>query len=78
MITDCSNFDKRCSDAHFGPLLFYYYCNNGVFKTEVTQKKSLTKNVLLNSYSSLKNFFRKIRMIFDIGHSPALRICRKI
>ena len=27
MITDCSNFDKRCSDAHFVPFLPYYYCN---------------------------------------------------
>ena len=26
MITDGSNFDKQCSDAHFVPLLFYYYC----------------------------------------------------
>ena len=26
MITDCSNFDKRCSDAHFVPFLSYYYC----------------------------------------------------
>ena len=27
-ITDCSNSDKRCSDAHFVPLLFYYNCTN--------------------------------------------------
>ena len=26
--TDCSNFDKRCSDAHFMTFLFYYYCND--------------------------------------------------
>ena len=25
MYTDCSNFDERCSDAHFVPFLFYYY-----------------------------------------------------
>ena len=25
-ITDCSNFDKRCSGAHFVSFLFYYYC----------------------------------------------------
>ena len=23
---DCSNFDKRCSGAHFVSFLFYYYC----------------------------------------------------
>ena len=25
-ITDCSNFDKRCSGAHFVSFLFYYSC----------------------------------------------------
>ena len=25
---DNSNFDKPCSDAHFAPFLFYYYCTN--------------------------------------------------
>ena len=25
-ITDCSDFDKRCSGAHFVSFLFYYYC----------------------------------------------------
>ena len=27
-IVDCSNFDKQCSDAHFVPFLFHYYCNH--------------------------------------------------
>ena len=25
-VTDCSNFDERCSGAHFVSFLFYYYC----------------------------------------------------
>ena len=52
------------------------------------QKIILTKNVLLNSYSSLKKKCRKIRMIFDIENSLwksnfgtfwglALQICKK-
>ena len=27
ILTNHSNFDKPCSHAHFGPILFYYYCN---------------------------------------------------
>ena len=30
-MTDCSNFDKRCSCAHFVPFLSYYYCSNKKF-----------------------------------------------
>ena len=26
-VTDCFNFEKRCSGAHFVSFLFYYYCN---------------------------------------------------
>ena len=26
IITDCSNFEKRCSGAHFVSFLFCYYC----------------------------------------------------
>ena len=28
-IIDSSNFDKRCSGAHFVSFLFYYYCIQG-------------------------------------------------
>ena len=27
--TDNSNFNKRCSDAHFVSFLYYYYCTKG-------------------------------------------------
>ena len=36
------------------------------FKNWFYQKMSITTNVLLNSYSSMKKKFRKIPMIFDI------------
>ena len=31
--TDLSNFDKRCSDAHFGSFLFHYYCKTIINKS---------------------------------------------
>ena len=30
--TDYSNFDKRCSGAHFVSFLFYYYCTKVVIQ----------------------------------------------
>ena len=32
--TGKSNFDKRCSDAHFASFLFYYYCKFSIFFVE--------------------------------------------
>ena len=34
MTTDLSNFDKRCSDAHFVCFLFYYYCMSKIRNLE--------------------------------------------
>ena len=31
-ITDCSNFDKQSSGAHFLSFLFYHYCNEMAIK----------------------------------------------
>ena len=39
------------------------------FSNKVVQKLKLSKNVLLNKYSSMEKKFRKIRMIFDIENS---------
>ena len=39
------------------------------FTNKVVQKLKLSKNVLLNKYSSMEKKFRKIRMIFDIENS---------
>ena len=39
---------------------------NKVIKKLMLSKMSITKNVLLNWYSSMKKKLRKIRMIFDI------------
>ena len=38
----------------------------GLVKMKNYQKIILTKNVLLNSYSSMKKKIKKIRMIFDL------------
>ena len=40
--------------------------SSGGYKIRKYQKMSITKNVLLNWYSSMKKKLRKIPMIFDI------------
>ena len=53
LLTDCSNFDKWCSDAHFLPFLFYNYCTCNEFI------RFLSKNWFTN-------FIHKFFSVWDV------------
>ena len=64
-IAECSNFDKRCSNAHFVPFLFYYYCTDKLFFDmiksiiERLDKEKLSASINVNNFNvSIKGSVR--------------------
>ena len=53
-ITDCSNFDKRCSGAYFVPFLFYHYCKPlmGIFQKLHSPRNKLSTTMAGKYFSS--------------------------
>ena len=69
-ITDCSNFDKQCSGAHFVSLLFYYYCKKS--KTSFKISGQILKWKILMPHLPLCNMYHILLAQFSLKQCPPI------